>query len=1025
MGADLYEDLRVKPHGSDNPDRSWKAWVKARRTPLLIAAFIVAGLGFAAGWNPPTTTVHSFSEASDYSARRESGCTNSGDGCHGSDERYQDFNRYHPDTECNICHEYTGVGCIPCHGPSQRECTGCHDGSMEGASDCVRLIDPYPKGHYRGSLHEAIGTDMKQVMLAAPGGEAKAACKDCHARDLQAAHTGVPEVEGSDYGTEIGCYECHNDEQSGALKQVQAKWKKHRCEDCHGEKTRSPMHAIDIATVFEATGESGCGSTGEGCHGVNDLHALHPDVPATCSGAAAEGEPGCHDLELQSHEPTVTACATGEGSCHPAYVNDDYSHKNDSKVHTASVQGSTEWADAVSGVRITCASCHRMDLTAEHTRAHVGLGADACVECHNKNENTIRAVRDSWPDRLGADACATCHDSKHEDADAVHTAVQLDDTGTPSTSACVQSGCHATADVRVLHAGVGCANSACHSSGGAITGMKMTCGGPDTREGRNCHSNSTRHVGAHDALEAGMAGTKSSACTACHGSQVFAVAAGEHRGCLCHTYGVAKPGNRECAACHKGLHGPHGFVNGIAANGEGWLAASGHNTTTYGSIGAKTKFDGSQGVTLTWESEIANPALPSTWQVEAGFQWAEAPDGWAGRPIAVGDTGVVTTHWEFPTVNVFWSVDSTGAPAGAIKGLTSTSVITCQDCHTGLRAAGPHGANDNWGIDPAFPDDYSKGELTKRIDQYPSGIKLRSDFTRTPTYADGSTMICAKCHDLENYQSGTTVNNPLPIWSSGDALFDHDGETYDPVYLNMIGTRNDGFYVWTDNAGRMVPLSAITIGGGPTSQTWSSTNPQAQPWRQGAAGTFTSGTVGSSNTAHSSHHQDNADGSPQCVNCHIGIPHGWKRPRLLVNTGVSALQGLYENAVVGDQAPYLDPDHLGTSRGNLTMGTPENYTMKWYGYTDGRWVEAGTTTEADAVWSAGAWTFPVFPVNSWNKMGMMTLSAVDNHYLWAGSGSATNPARQYLTGAAYWSEPSCQACNDHMGEDGIRIVNEE
>ncbi len=986
MKRDSNRTPRTAAHGTATAT-SPRDGTKTKRKRLLIAAAVVAGLAFAAGWNPPTDTVHAFTEASDYNARRESGCTNSGEGCHGDDARLSDFNAYHPETACKTCHEYTGVGCIPCHGPAQHECTGCHDGTMEGASDCVRLSDSFPKGHYRESLHTAMGTDMTQIVVAAVGGEAKATCANCHSRDLKAAHTGVPLVEGSDYGPDIGCVECHNDEQSGALDAVLKDWEKQRCEDCHGEKTRSPMHATDVATVIEATGEAGCGSTGEGCHSVTDLHALHPNAPATCSGSAAEGEPGCHDLGLQSHEPTVTACATGEGACHPAYVKDDYSHKNDASMHVATRQGSAVWVDPASGVRITCASCHSSDLGIEHGRSHVGFGSDACRQCHNKNETTIRAVRESWPEREAADACTTCHVDKHGSVNSVHTAVQLDDTGAVSQTACVKSGCHGSADVRVLHKNVGCANSACHSNSGAISGSKMTCGGPDTRSGRNCHASGTWHVGMHITLEAGIAGTRSSACTACHGTNLFAVATGEHQGCSCHTYGEATPANRECVDCHQATHAPHGFVNGVSRTGEGWIAASGHNTTTFGKIGAKTKFDGSQGVTLKWEAEKAFNPLPPTWNVEAGFQWATAPDGWAGRTVNVGDTGVVTTAWDFPAVNVFWQPGDPAAPADALF-LNKDSVVTCQDCHAGLSAAGPHGADQNWGLDPDYPAVYSYAELTKNVESYPSGIRIRSTLTKaTPTYTSGMNMICSKCHDLENYQSGTTVNNPLPRVSTGDAPFVHNGETYDPIYLDMSGTRSDGYFVWTNNAGNMVPMTAITIAGIPGSQTWTSTDPEAQAWMQGNAGTKTAATIGSSNTAHSSHHQDTSDGSAQCVNCHIGVPHGWKRPRLLVNTGwTGAANDIGAGVIAGDVAPYRSPDVLGTTRsaGGITMNP-----------------------------------------NGYNGMGMLTLSGVDNHRLNASASGARNPSETYYTGAAYWSEPSCQACNDHAGEDGIRIINEE
>jgi hypothetical protein len=289
------------------------------------------------------------------------------------------------------------------------------------------------------------------------------------------------------------------------------------------------------------------------------------------------------------------------------------------------------------------------------------------------------------------------------------------------------------------------------------------------------------------------------------------------------------------------------------------------------------------------------------------------------------------------------------------------------------------------------------GELTKQVYSFPSGIKLRSTLTTvTQTYGDGMTLICSKCHDLENYQSGTTVNNPLPMYSTGASTFDYDGETYVPldlgakgVYVNGSTRATTGYAVFTDTTGAMVPstspkITSFTAGTASVVGTLTFTD-DVQVWTQSATvGTFNSATIGSSNTAHSSHHQDTNDGSAQCVGCHIGIPHGWKRPRLLVNGGWNGTANSNGAGVIpADPAPYKDPDMLGTSRtnGGIVMN----------------------------------------PVTGYNGMGMLTLSAVDNHNLWAGSGIAG----QYYTGAAYWSEPSCQACNDHAGEDGIRIIDAE
>jgi hypothetical protein len=371
-------------------------------------------------------------------------------------------------------------------------------------------------------------------------------------------------------------------------------------------------------------------------------------------------------------------------------------------------------------------------------------------------------------------------------------------------------------------------------------------------------------------------------------------------------------GHAECVDCHKGAHAAHSF-NEIA---------SGHNTTTYGTIGAKTKFDGTQGVTLKWEAEETTTL--------AGFG-----DGINGT-YTTGQIATVTTTWSFPTVNVFWSSTDPSAPPTAMKGLTKTSVVTCQDCHTGLNVAGPHGAAQNWGLDPNYPGDYSYAELTKYVtcnSQYAvtstnyltplsvSGIAMRSALTssaplisRTDGTKGATAVICAKCHDLEN----------------------------------------------------LVPAGT---------------------------GAGTSGlpyaTVEGANTAHDSHHQDQTDGSPQCVNCHVGVPHGWKMPRLLVDTDV-------------DVAPYRDPNQLGTTRATSTGNN------------------TGDTRGA----------------NGFNRQGMQALSGVNDHTLggsngtpgWqpyvAGSGLATSTLNYAHDGVAYWSEPQCQGCGDHPGETPAQIINE-
>jgi hypothetical protein len=573
---------------------------KQRRLAYL--AVIVAGLAFAAGWSPPAKTVHTFTKTSDYHAERERGCTNSGEGCHGSEEDYVDFNAYHPDTDCTVCHRYDGVGCIPCHKPSLHECAECHDGTMEGAADAVRLTDPYPRGHYRESTHTAMGTDMSKVVKTAEGGEARLACKECHSRDLREAHTGVPVVAGSSYGPDVGCGECHNDARAQGLAEVRSEWKKRRCEDCHGLDSSSPMHSYDVAPAVESTGPTACGASGPGCHVTRDLHAIHPDRPRDCTGSDEKGEPGCHDLSAESHKPPSAGCGKGTETCHAAYLGDGFSHDKDRSVHSPTSGGPA--ADtAYQG--IACGSCHFMEpdgasLVVEHALASSAwtlVPNNGCRDCHN-HPASQRALLDRWAARDTDDSCYVCHDaqildSPHErDLAAVHT-ISSGSYGCASTG----GGCHPTSDLSAIGSPEDGAIHGecldCHdrtASGGnmAYSPGRTTCGA-----GRDCHASdndfdpeTSYHPGdgeridgtdsAHheagaeqrDDLLADSASGVTEECGSCHSMSLGTEHTRPNTGlpatgvCMaCHDAGVtaertvktdwpAKDTDEACAACH-------------------------------------------------------------------------------------------------------------------------------------------------------------------------------------------------------------------------------------------------------------------------------------------------------------------------------------------------------------------------------------------------------------------------------------------------------------------------------------------
>ena len=479
-----------------------------------------------------------------------------------------------------------------------------------------------------------------------------------------------------------------------------------------------------------------------GCHGsATDIASVH-------------GPSGCLNCHGGAIGPT-NDCQACHGASNPPA---------DHAVHAPILSSGTP--------ACTQATCHGTNVLSTHL--------SLCSTCHSSTDPTVVAAI-----AAGNATCETCHGvgfyaTSHGTGNASHVV---------ESGSCFVSTCHGT-DVTAMHTcdfrgtgatPPGCA--ACHAAGKTPSTNCTTC-----------HTDIiTPHdyAAAHARVQPLMA-TNSTACVACHGSDLKKVLPvptsvpaptvfTEHDGCSCHAYAEAR-GKTACEGCHNGAHAPHSFTNGVS-RGEGYVAASGHNTPNLGTVGGFSMFDGSQGVLLKDTEE-----------------------------------NTVTTDWAFPTKNVFWASTDASAPATAIKGLTWSSVVTCQDCHTGLSAAGPHGAAQDWGIDPNYPYPFkyailggpagarsftdralnyragggvtaaTPATLSAGIPASASGIKARiasnlSTSTNAPVqikstaladlmitnynnYPDGRgaeyiadatsgqyAVICAKCHDLYNYGS--------------------------------------------------------------------------------------------------------------------------------------------------------------------------------------------------------------------------------------------------------------------------------
>lgn len=711
-----------------------------RRKQLIILAVIVGALAFAMGYNPPTAGIHYFSRASDYKAAKESGCVNSGKGCHGSETSYQEFNAYHPGMQCTTCHKFTGIGCIPCHKPTQHECASCHDGSVPGAADRTPITTAYPKGHYRETSHTALATDMTRVMRAAPDGKAKATCADCHSRDLKASHSGVPTGTGSPYGGSITCGECHNDTRLGSLKQVTTKWKKRDCDQCHAPGTPSPTHDSAIATAVAGAGPAKCGSTGTGCHTDNDIHAVHASAPKRCAGSAVKGEPGCHDLTVQASKPTAKGCGRAASACHAVYVNDAYSHKKDAASHSPKTTGP---ASDTSYFRTRCGDCHRMDpngtsLSDEHaiaTSAKTKVPGNDCRNCHNHPASEA-AVRDKWPERDTPDLCSTCHGGS--DLPAAHSrGINVLHTVVSESAGCAGSGpgCHPSVDLTKVGTPTVTANIhrdclRCHdwrrrAGDMAYDPAAKTCG-----SGRACHAGK----GAYDpgtSVHAGAAGRADGADRAHH-------TAGAVQGAATYVDPATGVATR-CQSCHDMRLGPeHGRpASTVATAGvTGSLCVRCHD----------------------YRLAVAG-VVKASWKARPTSAACDACHALPGSPVA--HSGVASSHAGV-------ALDATGAvsPGACVKSGCHVSLdLRVLHAKVGCTVKGCHQASgDIVGMRVKSCGGSDPRSACHTGEAHPAHDAGLTGTVRGVTYAIGENVACFGCHFRDLALEHATV---LPTMQGG------------------------------------------------------------------------------------------------------------------------------------------------------------------------------------------------------------------------------------------------------------------
>ncbi|MGD8376209.1 MAG: cytochrome c3 family protein [Acidobacteriota bacterium] len=262
--------------------------------------------------------------------------------------------------DCLACHDPHASGetvallrqdvgdlCAGCHDVSQASFVQRHGGYPVAGSDCTSCHDPHGSnrsGILLARLHEPVANRL---------------CSQCHedpgsADPLQRRSPGVSLCAG-----------CHSE----VINEVYARPELHwpvmegaACANCHAP------HGADEAALLVAPPETLCG----GCHG-DVLEAVAGSMEAHPPVATGECT-ACHEPHAADHPFLVQAADDLQlcGSCH------------DWETHSSHPIGPDVADPRNPNLTLGCSSCHRPHGSPFKALAHLDLGGDMCVQCHQQ-----------------------------------------------------------------------------------------------------------------------------------------------------------------------------------------------------------------------------------------------------------------------------------------------------------------------------------------------------------------------------------------------------------------------------------------------------------------------------------------------------------------------------------------------------------------------------------------------------------------------------------------------------------------
>lgn len=828
--------------------------------------------------------------------------------CHG---QTTDVRAIHATDQCATCH---ASRCTDCHvdttayAVKTTSCSTCHTTSGTDyhlGADSAHTFGAMDPSCSSAECHGSTSLPTVHESYLARYPQYSDTCAMCHLND---------DPDRIDWSCATAdCSSCHT--VHGDIATLHTTDTDALCTDCHGSTDVRDLHPACSTCHNGATDTSG-GATCAGCHAE-----AHPDLVATHTAttpASVDGCGRCHDRDaVPGADAFAIHAGSPEGAC-------DVCHDNAARVPDIAVE------------TIECASCHAVAGTEYHRQADashlfgampsgcVGAGchassslpaeherflgrypgyADSCALCHLNAD----AGRIDW--QTASADCSTCHEV-HGDIEQIHQA--------PGSQACVD--CHETPDVRDIHDDcVTCHNATVDTSG--------------TTACAECHTKTPLET-AHYPTASHLA--EENGCQNCHyldmKAEHFKPTAGPVTCVQCHELKVdsfTSPWDKRCMACHQERHGEqqvkHRSTNTTCA-GSGC-----HNINDASDI-----HKGVQGGGCSVCHKSAG-LLPTTTDCSAagchagtGTDHHEAHNG-----AAANGAGCEGCHFRY--------LDDEHAALGmtcATCHASTNSVVTgaiaagdrrCLTCHPGSphnqRQAAEFGAGNAsmHRVSPDLPG--MRSSFLVNGSTYTMTLPAASTFLKAG-YGYDTMITCASCHTY----SGATGPHGATMKVN-----------IDPAYPNTYRVTGAG-------ESRTAQLSKDSATGMSMSKSGSS-----------AAGIICEKCHdlynGSSwsNVAHKEHDDRGSDGA-YCNQCHVAVPHGWGRPRLIgyttdpaaYRTWTGGLQRIslksytpssWQKSDCGAGCSSSRHPLSGTSWPNVMSTTPQPTT----GSVSGRVTDAATT----------------------------------------------------------------------------------